>query len=113
VYIEVKMPDIGLDEVEVTEILVKIDEEVKLDQALITVEGDKASMEIPSQISGIVKKILVKIGDKVATSSLIMIFKVDDDKFQNKKKSNHIEIEKKSDESILENKKNFLFMQHQ
>ncbi|WP_248594362.1 2-oxo acid dehydrogenase subunit E2 [Buchnera aphidicola] len=73
-HIEVKMPDVGLDEVEVTEILVKLDEEVKIEQGLITVEGDKSSMEIPSPISGIIKKIDVKVGDKVSTGSVIMIF---------------------------------------
>ncbi|QCI23755.1 dihydrolipoamide acetyltransferase [Buchnera aphidicola (Macrosiphoniella sanborni)] len=75
--IEVKVPDIGLDELEVTEILVHINEYVALEQGLITVEGDKTSMEIPSPISGIVKKIHIKIGDKVKTDSCIMIFKVD------------------------------------
>ncbi|WP_226856624.1 2-oxo acid dehydrogenase subunit E2 [Buchnera aphidicola] len=73
-HIEVKMPDIGLDEVEVTEILVQLNEEVTIEQGLITVEGEKSSMEIPSPISGIVKKINVKIGDKVSTDTIIMIF---------------------------------------
>ncbi|QFQ32956.1 dihydrolipoamide acetyltransferase [Buchnera aphidicola (Aphis fabae)] len=68
------MPDIGLDEVEVTEILVQLNEEVTIEQGLITVEGEKSSMEIPSPISGIVKKINVKIGDKVSTDTIIMIF---------------------------------------
>ncbi|WP_261788347.1 2-oxo acid dehydrogenase subunit E2 [Buchnera aphidicola] len=69
---KVKMPDIGLDEVEVIEILVKVGEKVQLEQGLITVEGDKTSMEIPSPVSGIVKEINVNIGDKVTTSCLIM-----------------------------------------
>ncbi|QIQ41598.1 MAG: dihydrolipoamide acetyltransferase [Buchnera aphidicola (Aphis urticata)] len=68
------MPDIGLDQVEVIEILVKLNEEVQIEQGLITVEGEKSSMEIPSPISGVVKKINVKIGDKVSTNSIIMIF---------------------------------------
>ncbi|AEO08564.1 branched-chain alpha-keto acid dehydrogenase subunit E2 [Buchnera aphidicola str. Ak (Acyrthosiphon kondoi)] len=76
--IEVKMPDIGLDEVEVIEILVNINETVELEQGLITVEGDKTSMEIPSPISGVVKNICVKVGEKIKTSSLIMVFKVKD-----------------------------------
>ncbi|WAI19150.1 MAG: 2-oxo acid dehydrogenase subunit E2 [Buchnera aphidicola (Brevicoryne brassicae)] len=71
--IEVKMPDIGLEEVEVIEILVKIDEKIELEQGLVTVEGEKASMEIPSPISGIVKNIHINIGDKVKTSSVLMI----------------------------------------
>ncbi|WAI11966.1 MAG: 2-oxo acid dehydrogenase subunit E2 [Buchnera aphidicola (Macrosiphum albifrons)] len=75
--IEVKMPDIGLDKVEVIEILVNINEKVTLEQGLITVEGDKTSMEIPSPISGVVKNIYIKIGEKITTNSLIMMFKVD------------------------------------
>jgi pyruvate dehydrogenase E2 component (dihydrolipoamide acetyltransferase) len=71
--IEVKMPDIGFDEVEVIDILVKVNEKVDLEQELITVEGDKASMEIPSPISGIVKHIYIKIGDKIKSFSLIML----------------------------------------
>ncbi|CAL4321183.1 2-oxo acid dehydrogenase subunit E2 [Buchnera aphidicola] len=77
-HIEVKMPDIGVDEVEIIEILVKIHDEIKLDQALVIVEGDKVSMEIPSPICGFVKDICVKVGQKVTTSSIIMIFDVND-----------------------------------
>ena len=73
-HIEVKMPDIGLDEVEVIEILVKLNEKVAVEQSLITVEGEKSSMDIPSPISGIVKKINVQVGDKVSTNTVIMIF---------------------------------------
>ncbi|WP_162465260.1 2-oxo acid dehydrogenase subunit E2 [Buchnera aphidicola] len=105
-HIEVKMPDIGLEEVEVTEILVKIGEEIKLDQGLITVEGDKASMEIPSPISGIVKDITIKIGEKVKTSSIIMIFKVNNlNSIKNEKDLNYIKTEKKLNENFLEEKK--------
>ena len=46
--IEIKVPDIGADEVEITEILVKVGDKVEAEQSLITVEGDKASMEVPS-----------------------------------------------------------------
>lgn len=73
--IEVKMPDVGLEKVEVIEILVKIGEKVKFEQGLITVEGEKASMEVPSPQSGIVKHIFIKIGDKIRTSSILMILK--------------------------------------
>ena len=59
--IEIKLPDIGSDEVEVTEILVKVGDKVEADQSLLTVEGDKASMEIPAPQAGIVKSIIVKI----------------------------------------------------
>ncbi|MEW6483552.1 MAG: pyruvate dehydrogenase complex dihydrolipoyllysine-residue acetyltransferase [Pseudomonadota bacterium] len=72
--IEINVPDIGTDEVEVTEILVKVGDKVDAEQSLITVEGDKASMEVPSPQSGVIKEIKVATGDKVATGSLIMIF---------------------------------------
>ena len=72
--IEIKLPDIGSDEVEVTEILVKVGDKVEADQSLLTVEGDKASMEIPAPQAGIVKSIIVKIGDKVTTGVSIMEF---------------------------------------
>jgi len=71
---EIKVPDIGSDEVEVTEILVKVGDKVEAEQSLITVEGDKASMEVPSPQAGIVKEIKIATGDKVETGSLIMIF---------------------------------------
>ncbi|MFY8351967.1 pyruvate dehydrogenase complex dihydrolipoyllysine-residue acetyltransferase [Pseudoalteromonas sp. SSM20] len=72
--IEIHVPDIGADEVEVTEILVKVGDTVEVDQSLISVEGDKASMEVPAAQAGTVKEIKVAEGDKVATGSLIMIF---------------------------------------
>ncbi|MDW6018899.1 pyruvate dehydrogenase complex dihydrolipoyllysine-residue acetyltransferase [Vibrio plantisponsor] len=72
--IEINVPDIGADEVEVTEILVSVGDKVEEEQSLITVEGDKASMEVPASQAGIVKEIKVVAGDKVTTGSLIMIF---------------------------------------
>ncbi|QKJ85861.1 pyruvate dehydrogenase complex dihydrolipoyllysine-residue acetyltransferase [Paramixta manurensis] len=72
--IEIKVPDIGADEVEVTEVLVKVGDKVDVEQSLITVEGDKASMEVPSPEAGVVKEIKVSTGDKVETGKLIMIF---------------------------------------
>jgi len=72
--IEIHVPDIGADEVEVTEILVNVGDTVEVDQSLITVEGDKASMEVPAAEAGTVKEIKVAEGDTVATGSLIMIF---------------------------------------
>ncbi|WP_034945703.1 pyruvate dehydrogenase complex dihydrolipoyllysine-residue acetyltransferase [Erwinia oleae] len=72
--IEINVPDIGADEVEVTEILVKVGDKVDVEQSLITVEGDKASMEVPSPQAGVVKEIKVATGDKVETGKLIMIF---------------------------------------
>ncbi|MCS2165426.1 pyruvate dehydrogenase complex dihydrolipoyllysine-residue acetyltransferase [Scandinavium manionii] len=72
--IEINVPDIGADEVEITEILVKPGDKVEVEQSLITVEGDKASMEVPSPQAGIVKEIKVSVGDKTETGKLIMIF---------------------------------------
>lgn len=72
--IEINVPDIGADEVEVTEILVSVGDKVEEEQSLITVEGDKASMEVPASQAGIVKEIKVAEGDSVTTGSLIMIF---------------------------------------
>ncbi|WP_421501774.1 biotin/lipoyl-containing protein, partial [Pseudocitrobacter faecalis] len=72
--IEIKVPDIGSDEVEITEILVKVGDKVEAEQSLITVEGDKASMEVPSPQAGVVKEIKVSVGDKTETGKLIMIF---------------------------------------
>ncbi|UBX49360.1 pyruvate dehydrogenase complex dihydrolipoyllysine-residue acetyltransferase [Providencia alcalifaciens] len=72
--IEIQVPDIGADEVEVTEVMVKVGDKVEAEQSLITVEGDKASMEVPSPQAGVVKEIKIAVGDKVATGKLIMIF---------------------------------------
>ncbi|WP_337843141.1 pyruvate dehydrogenase complex dihydrolipoyllysine-residue acetyltransferase [Rheinheimera sp.] len=72
--IEIHVPDIGADEVEVTEVLVKVGDKVAVDQSLLSVEGDKASMEVPAIQAGTVKEIKVKAGDKVKTGSLIMLF---------------------------------------
>jgi len=72
--IEIKVPDIGdFKEVEVIELLVKPGDKVQLEQSLITVESDKASMEIPSNAAGVVKSLLVKIGDKVSEGSSILV----------------------------------------
>ena len=72
--VEVNVPDIGPDEVNVTEIMVKVGDSVEVDQSIINVEGDKASMEVPAPIAGVVKEILINVGDKVSTGKLIMKF---------------------------------------
>jgi pyruvate dehydrogenase E2 component (dihydrolipoamide acetyltransferase) len=78
--IEVKVPDIGdFKEVEVIELMVKVGDTIKVDQSLITVESDKASMEIPSSHAGVVKEIKVKVGDKVAEGSLLVIVEASGD----------------------------------
>jgi pyruvate dehydrogenase E2 component (dihydrolipoamide acetyltransferase) len=72
--VEVKVPDIGdFKEVEVIELMVKPGDTIKVDQSLITVESDKASMEIPSSHAGVVKELKVKVGDKVAEGSLVLL----------------------------------------
>lgn len=70
---EIKIPDIGgAQDVDVIEILVKKGDTIKKDQGLITLEGDKATMEIPAPFEGVVEEIQVKVGDKVAQGSVIM-----------------------------------------
>ncbi len=69
----IEVPDIGdFDTVEVIEILVKVGDAVKAEQSLITVESDKASMEIPTSIAGVVKAIAVKVGDKIKQGSVML-----------------------------------------
>ena len=71
--IDIKVPDIGdFNEVAVIELLVKPGDTVKPELSLITVETDKASMEIPSSAGGVVAEIKVKIGDKVAEGSVVL-----------------------------------------
>jgi dihydrolipoamide dehydrogenase len=71
--IEVKVPDIGdFKDVEIIEVLVKAGDPVKVEQSLITVESDKASMEIPSSAAGVVKALRVKVGDKVSQGSVVL-----------------------------------------
>jgi len=72
--VEVKVPDIGdFDEVAVIEVLVKVGDTVKAEQSLITVESDKASMEIPSSASGVVKELKVQVGSKVSEGSVVLV----------------------------------------
>src|SRR4026208_1176978 len=71
--VEVKVPDIGdFKDVEVIEVLVKPGDAVEKEQSLISLESDKATMEIPSPEAGVVREIGVKLGDKVSTGSLIL-----------------------------------------
>lgn len=71
--IDVKVPDIGdFDEVAVIELLVKVGDTVAAEQSLITVESDKASMEIPSSHAGVIKELKVKLGDKVKQGSVVV-----------------------------------------
>ena len=75
--IDIKVPDIGdFDEVSVIEVLVKPGDTIKPEQSLITVESDKASMEIPSSQGGVVKDILVKLGDMVKQGTVVLTLEV-------------------------------------
>ena len=77
--VEVKVPDIGdFDEVSVIELLVKPGDVIKAEQSLITVESDKASMEIPSSHAGVVQSISVQLGDKVKQGSVIVLLQAAD-----------------------------------
>ena len=75
--VEVKVPDIGdFKEVEVIELLVKVGDSISAEQSLLTVESDKASMEIPSSHAGVVRELRVKLGDKVAEGTLVLLLEV-------------------------------------
>ena len=77
--IEIHVPDIGdFKEVEVIELLVKEGDTIKAEQSLITVESDKASMEIPSSSAGVIKQLKVKVGDKVAMGTLLLLLESSD-----------------------------------
>ena len=71
---EVKVPNIGdFAEVEVIEVMVKVGDTIKVDQSLVTVESDKASMEVPSSHAGVVKEVKVKVGDKVKEGVSLLV----------------------------------------
>ena len=77
--VEVKAPDIGdFESVDVIELLVQVGDTIKVEQSLITVESDKASMEIPSSHAGVIKEMRVKLGDKVAEGSLLLVLETSD-----------------------------------
>ena len=77
--IEIKVPDIGdFKEVAVIELLVKLGDTIKAEQSLITVESDKASMEIPSSAAGVVKELKVKVGDPVREGSVVLLLEAAD-----------------------------------
>jgi dihydrolipoamide dehydrogenase len=72
--VEVVVPDIGnFDSVDVIEVLVKVGDVIAKEDSLITLESDKASMDIPSSHAGTVKELKVKVGDKVAKGALILL----------------------------------------
>ena len=72
--VEVKVPDIGdFKEVAVIELLVKVGDTIRPEQSLVTVESDKASMEIPSSAAGVVRELKVALGDKVSEGSVLLM----------------------------------------
>ncbi len=76
---EVKVPDIGdFDGIPVIEVLVKVGDTVKKDQGLITLESDKATMEVPSSMAGVIKEVKVKVGDSVSEGSVVAIIEAAD-----------------------------------
>ena len=76
---EIKVPDIGdFSEVGVIEVLVNVGDTIKVEQSLVTVESDKASMEIPSSHAGVLKELRVKLGDKIAEGSIIAVIETAD-----------------------------------
>ena len=82
--VEVKVPDIGnFKNVEIIEVLVDVGFQIEPEESLITIESDKASMEIPSPIAGTVKQLLVKVGDRVSEGSAILMLEVNENKTKN------------------------------
>src|SRR5579863_5538311 len=76
--IEVKVPDIGdYEKVPVIEVLVKAGDTVSKDQGLITLESDKATMEVPSSVAGVVKEIKVKLGDEISEGTVVAVIEAE------------------------------------
>ncbi|WDU54061.1 dihydrolipoyllysine-residue acetyltransferase [Taylorella equigenitalis] len=102
--IEVKVPDIGdFDDVSVIEVLVKEGDKISVDQSIITVESDKASMEIPSSASGIIKKLSVKLGDKVKEGVVLLtVESTDGDSKGQSSEISQIDDSKAADNSVNE-----------
>ena len=77
--IEIKVPDIGGNhDVPVIEVLVKAGDTVAKEQSLITLESDKATMEIPSSAAGVIKEVKLKVGDEVSEGAVILVLEVAD-----------------------------------
>ncbi|MCE0723872.1 MULTISPECIES: dihydrolipoyllysine-residue acetyltransferase [Legionella] len=101
--IEVKIPDIGgATQVDVIEIMVKVGDQIEIDTPLITLESDKASMEIPSPVAGKVTKLNIKVGDKVSEGDVILFATVE--KKSDTEKENKSQAAKKESENKQENK---------
>lgn len=76
--IEVKVPDIGAEGVDVIEVMIKPGDRIAKEASLITLESDKASMEVPSEVSGTVKEVRIKVGDKASEGTVIALVEADD-----------------------------------
>ena len=76
---EFLLPDIGSDAVEITEILIAVGDTVELEQDILSVEGDKAAMDVPSSVEGVVKEIKVAVGDSISEGDLILMVEVESD----------------------------------
>ncbi|WP_330986770.1 biotin/lipoyl-containing protein, partial [Xanthomonas translucens] len=77
--IEVKVPDIGdYSEVPVIEVLVAVGDTVKKDQGLLTLESDKATLEVPSAAAGVIKELKVKLGDTLSEGAVIALLETED-----------------------------------
>ncbi|MCX7144645.1 MAG: E3 binding domain-containing protein, partial [Sulfuritalea sp.] len=75
--VEVKVPDIGdFKDVPIIEVLVKVGDEVKAEDSLVTVESDKATMDVPCPVSGVITELKIKVGDKVSEGSLVALVKI-------------------------------------
>src|SRR5688500_12616734 len=76
---EARVPDIGgYDDVPVIELLVAVGDRVKADQGLVTLESDKATMEVPAPFAGVVRELKVKIGDKLSEGSVVAVIEAED-----------------------------------
>ncbi len=72
--VEVKVPDIGdFSDVPVIDVFVKVGDSIKVDDALVTLESDKATMDVPSSVAGVVKEVKVKLGDKVSEGAVVVV----------------------------------------
>ena len=109
------VPDIGdFEEVEVIEILVKQGDQINTNYPVVTIESDKSSVEIPSNISGIIKTVAVKVGDKVSKGDLLLDFTSSDQDHSDKPIPKDTEsIIKQAEEAMTEKKKKTQFFKNQ
>ena len=78
--IEAKVPDIGdYHDVPVIDICVAVGDSIKVDDALVTLESDKATMDVPSSVAGVVKEVKVKLGDKVSEGAVVVLIEASDE----------------------------------